>query len=65
MTGCTDGIGKEYAYQLAAKGLNIVLVARNATLLEEISKEIGMPIVLFCVLALVFLTETVYGVKIS
>lgn len=40
VTGCTDGIGKEYALQLAAKGLNIVLVARNAELLKTVSQEI-------------------------
>lgn len=28
VTGCTDGIGKEYTRQLAARGLNVVLVSR-------------------------------------
>ena len=42
VTGCTDGIGKEYALQLAKKGMNIVLLARNATLMDELSKQIGM-----------------------
>jgi|UniRef100_A0A7S4FHB3 17beta-estradiol 17-dehydrogenase / very-long-chain 3-oxoacyl-CoA reductase len=40
VTGCTDGIGKEYALQLAKKGMNIVLLARNATLMDELSKQI-------------------------
>eukprot|EP00667_Euglena_gracilis_P012863 EG_transcript_13224 len=40
VTGSTDGIGKEYALQLAAKGLNIVLLARNGDLLREVAQEI-------------------------
>lgn len=43
VTGSTDGIGKEYALQLAAKGLNIVLLARNGDLLREVAQEIGLP----------------------
>ena len=45
MTGASDGIGKEYALQLAAKGYNILLVSRTAskldTLAAEISKKYG------------------------
>lgn len=41
MTGSTDGIGKEYAKQLAQRGLNIILIARNLTKLTEVSAEIG------------------------
>lgn len=40
VTGASDGIGKEYAFQLAAKGLNIVLVSRTLSKLEAISEEI-------------------------
>jgi 17beta-estradiol 17-dehydrogenase / very-long-chain 3-oxoacyl-CoA reductase len=36
VTGCTDGIGKSYAEQLAKKGLNIVLISRN---LEKLQKQ--------------------------
>lgn len=41
MTGSTDGIGKEYAKQLAQRGVNIVLVARNESKLIQVSREIG------------------------
>lgn len=40
VTGASDGIGKEYAFQLAAKGLNIVLVSRTLSKLETIATEI-------------------------
>ncbi|KAF3919366.1 hypothetical protein ABW21_db0204939 [Orbilia brochopaga] len=40
ITGASDGIGKEYAYQLAAKGFNILLISRTQSKLEEISKDI-------------------------
>lgn len=42
ITGSTDGIGKEYAKQLAQRGINIVLIARNESKLIDVSKEIGM-----------------------
>lgn len=41
VTGSTDGIGKEYAKQLAQRGVNIVLIARNLTKLMQVSREIG------------------------
>lgn len=41
VTGSTDGIGREYAIELAAKGLNIVLVSRTQSKLVELSNEIG------------------------
>ncbi|EGW34062.1 uncharacterized protein SPAPADRAFT_59486 [Spathaspora passalidarum NRRL Y-27907] len=40
VTGASDGIGKEYAFQLAKKGLNIVLVSRTQSKLELIATEI-------------------------
>jgi uncharacterized protein len=40
ITGASSGIGKEFARQLAAKGLNVVLVARRWTLLEELGKSL-------------------------
>ncbi|OBA20501.1 NAD(P)-binding protein [Metschnikowia bicuspidata var. bicuspidata NRRL YB-4993] len=40
VTGASDGIGKEYAFQLASKGLNVVLVSRTLSKLEAIATEI-------------------------
>ncbi|XP_061396470.1 inactive hydroxysteroid dehydrogenase-like protein 1 [Musca vetustissima] len=40
ITGSTDGIGKEYARELARLGFNVVLVARNESKLETVAKEI-------------------------
>ena len=40
VTGGTSGIGAEFSTQLAAKGLNIVLVARRETLLKEKANEL-------------------------
>lgn len=40
VTGPTDGIGKGFAFQLARKGLNLVLVGRNPDKLKEVSDAI-------------------------
>ncbi|KAJ3508039.1 hypothetical protein NLJ89_g5970 [Agrocybe chaxingu] len=40
ITGATDGIGKEFALQLAKAGFNTLLVARNQDLLSETAAEI-------------------------
>lgn len=40
VTGPTDGIGKGFAFQLARKGLNLVLVGRNPDKLKDVSDEI-------------------------
>ncbi|XP_050526567.1 very-long-chain 3-oxoacyl-CoA reductase-B-like [Daktulosphaira vitifoliae] len=37
VTGSTDGIGKAYAEQLASKGMDIVLISRSKTKLENVS----------------------------
>jgi len=40
VTGATDGIGKEFSYQLAKNGFNVLLVARNSQLLSETAIDI-------------------------
>ncbi|XP_013146744.1 PREDICTED: very-long-chain 3-oxoacyl-CoA reductase isoform X2 [Papilio polytes] len=40
ITGCTDGIGKEYAHQLASRSCNIVLISRSMTKLQDTAQEI-------------------------
>lgn len=40
VTGATDGIGREFAMQLAASGFNIVSVSRTAEKLAALGKEI-------------------------
>src|SRR5712672_4658712 len=39
VTGASSGIGKEFARQIAASGINIVLVARREELLKEVGVE--------------------------
>lgn len=40
VTGCTDGIGKAYAFQLAERGINIVLISRSPTKLSDVANEL-------------------------
>lgn len=40
VTGASDGIGKEYAFQLSSRGLNVVLISRTLSKLELIATEI-------------------------
>ncbi|KAF7839855.1 very-long-chain 3-oxoacyl-CoA reductase 1-like [Senna tora] len=40
VTGSTDGIGKAIAFELASKGLNLLLVGRSPQKLEAMMKEI-------------------------
>ena len=40
VTGASSGIGKEMATQLAAKGLNVVIVARRQSLLNSLKEEL-------------------------
>jgi len=40
VTGATDGIGKAYAMALAKKGLNVMLISRTESKLQEVKKEI-------------------------
>ncbi|KAI9775047.1 MAG: hypothetical protein M1839_001599 [Geoglossum umbratile] len=40
ITGASDGIGKEFALQLASKGFNVVLVSRTESKLKALAREI-------------------------
>ncbi|KAF5386193.1 hypothetical protein D9615_002289 [Tricholomella constricta] len=41
VTGASDGIGKEFAFQLAKAGFNVLLVARNKVLLQATASDIA------------------------
>ncbi|TCB95438.1 SDR family NAD(P)-dependent oxidoreductase [Micromonospora zingiberis] len=41
VTGASSGIGREFARQLAANGLNVVIAARRATALTDLGAEIA------------------------
>ncbi|PWT78453.1 MAG: short-chain dehydrogenase, partial [Chloroflexi bacterium] len=40
VAGASQGLGEEYARQLAARGLHVVMVARRAGLTTEIAQEL-------------------------
>ncbi|KAH9908323.1 short chain dehydrogenase [Xylariomycetidae sp. FL2044] len=40
VTGASDGLGKEFASQLAAKGFNLVLVSRTLSKLDELAQDL-------------------------
>lgn len=40
MTGASDGLGKEFATQLASKGFNLVLVSRTQSKLEDLAQKL-------------------------
>ncbi|KAI0393811.1 hypothetical protein F5Y17DRAFT_284551 [Xylariaceae sp. FL0594] len=40
VTGASDGLGKEFASQLAAKGFNLLLVSRTLSKLEAVQNEL-------------------------
>jgi 17beta-estradiol 17-dehydrogenase / very-long-chain 3-oxoacyl-CoA reductase len=41
ITGSSDGIGRAFAEQLAKRGFNLVLIARNKAKLEKVASEIS------------------------
>lgn len=57
VTGASSGIGKEFARQLAGSGLNLVLVARRGTLLEELSKNLSQEFKIQCKVIVLDLTK--------
>ncbi|MBN1329974.1 MAG: SDR family NAD(P)-dependent oxidoreductase [Candidatus Heimdallarchaeota archaeon] len=40
IAGASEGLGAAYAREIASKGINVILLARQKDLLEELSKEI-------------------------
>ncbi|KAK4780761.1 hypothetical protein SAY87_016867 [Trapa incisa] len=40
VTGCTDGIGRAFAFNLSQKGMNLILVSRSRDKLERLSEEL-------------------------
>ena len=40
VTGATDGIGKAYAFELAKMGMNLVIISRTESKLQDVKKEI-------------------------
>ena len=45
ITGATDGIGREFALQLAKAGFGVVLVSRNPEKLQKLANEISESLV--------------------
>src|SRR6202049_3801131 len=41
VTGASSGIGKEFGRQIAASGINVVLVARRESLLDEVGQGLA------------------------
>jgi short-subunit dehydrogenase len=41
VTGATDGLGKEYARELARRGMKVVLISRNPEKLQRVADELG------------------------
>ncbi|MCV7401928.1 SDR family NAD(P)-dependent oxidoreductase [Mycobacterium fragae] len=41
VTGASSGIGREFAHQLAAAGINVVLVARRLAMLEDLAATLA------------------------
>ena len=40
ITGASEGLGKEFARQLAAEGYNLLIIARRPTLLQELKEDL-------------------------
>ncbi|XP_035999772.1 testosterone 17-beta-dehydrogenase 3 [Fundulus heteroclitus] len=41
VTGASEGIGRAYAFALAERGMDVVIMSRTKATLEEVAKEIG------------------------
>ncbi|KAH3902171.1 probable Very-long-chain 3-oxoacyl-CoA reductase [Saccharomycodes ludwigii] len=42
ITGASDGIGKEYVFQFANRGFNLLLISRTESKLQDIQKELKL-----------------------
>lgn len=49
VTGATDGLGKQFAIQLAEIGFNLVVVARRKNLLDDLSKNLNQTYKVECI----------------
>lgn len=58
ITGSTDGIGKQYALELAKQGINIVLISRTESKLISVSREIGKSVKI--ILSVIFKNVNLY-----
>lgn len=47
VTGASDGIGREFAIQLARAGFNVLLAARNQAKLDTVVDDIGAGVFFF------------------
>jgi short-subunit dehydrogenase len=45
VTGASYGIGEGFAYQLAARGVNVVLLARSEDKMKVIAENIGKKLI--------------------
>ena len=45
VTGASEGIGREFALQLAKKGFNVLVSARNANALASLTADIGQLVI--------------------
>lgn len=41
VTGASEGIGRAYAFALAERGMNVVIMSRTKAKLDEVAKKIG------------------------
>lgn len=47
VTGASDGIGKAYAFELAKRGFNLLLLSRTESKLQSVKEELGRGTILF------------------
>ena len=48
VTGASEGIGREFALQLAKKGFNVLIMSRSKDKLDALCCEIGTPLLNYC-----------------